>query len=75
MTLKLNLIMPQMKKTKKTHLDRGLNYLSRYFFLIVFQAFVLDTKKGDMKFSGWLEKRPEITNLIDSIESSFLPNT
>jgi len=61
-------------KARKTHLDRGLNYLSRYFFLIVFQGFILDTKKAHMKFPEWLEKRPEITSLIDSIESSFLPN-
>ncbi len=49
----------------------GLNYLVRYFYLIVFSEFVMqrhaknpDTPAEDHEFSQWLRQRREIKNLV-----------
>lgn len=51
----------------------GLNYLVRYFYLIVFAEFLLQRTKagleaeaGDAEFSVWLIERREIVNLLSN---------
>lgn len=52
--------------------EMGLNYLIRYFYLIVFAEFVLQRRgsavgKGaavESEFSEWLQERREIPNLV-----------
>lgn len=52
--------------------EMGLNYLIRYFYLIVFAEFVLQRREGalgrapaaESEFSDWLRERREILNLV-----------
>ena len=49
--------------------ERGLNYLIRYFYLIVFAAYLLEQrealkKNGLLTFTAWLVERREVTNLL-----------
>lgn len=52
--------------------ELGLNYLLRYFFLIVFAEYLVEMHAGEgvqksppeMTFVKWLEDRREITNMV-----------
>lgn len=52
----------------KEGVERGLNYLLRYFFLISFAEFLLeidcDAPQPNCTFAAWLAERREITNMI-----------
>jgi hypothetical protein len=59
--------------TPKRHalLEVGLNYLVRYFYLIVYADFLMETMSSDSKeqvsdllFSKWLLERQEIVNIV-----------
>jgi hypothetical protein len=50
--------------------ERAVNYLARYFYLIAFDAFLWQSrekKSYDRTFKSWIEKRPEITNLLKNV--------
>jgi len=50
---------------------RGQNYLKRYFYLIVFTAYLqqqFKVGKFNLKFVEWMAERPEITSLLESID-------
>lgn len=58
-------------KAHEDLVEMGINYLVRYFYLIVFAEFVMQraSKKGqspaeDGEFSAWLHERREILNLV-----------
>jgi len=60
----------ESKKLKELA-EIGINYLIRYFYLIVFAEFLIQRVKNDPKgqaapheFSIWLARRREITNLV-----------
>lgn len=60
-----NSLTPEQVKEIET---RGLHYLLRYFYLIVFAEYLLEeleieTGKFDKTFLNWLVERREITNL------------
>lgn len=64
LTLTQGLTPEQAKETE----SRGLHYLLRYFYLIVFAEYLLEelhteTGKFDKTFLLWLAERREITNL------------
>jgi hypothetical protein len=45
----------------------GMNYLFRYFYLIVFASYVLEREekpKSELPFTDWLAERREITNVV-----------
>lgn len=59
------------KKAHEDLMEMGINYLVRYFYLIVFAEFVIQraVSKGpspaeDGEFSTWLHNRREILNLV-----------
>jgi hypothetical protein len=68
----------------KEHYRRGINYLVRYFYLIVFTNFLLNLarqyngveildsmEKTPLKFSEWLESRKEIQKLASDPRIDF----
>lgn len=58
----------------------GVNYLIRYFYLIVFAAYLVEEEgqsagTGGVQFSLWISGRKEITNLVsrhDRIDLAFV---
>lgn len=65
----------QEKQLEETR-TMGLNYLVRYFYLIVFAEFLMqrtkagaDPEANDAEFSLWLMERREIINLLNNPES------
>jgi len=63
----------QIKETE----SRGLHYLIRYFYLIVFAEYLLEELKKDQKrtpmvtFLAWLAERREISNLTTNLKPTF----
>ncbi len=49
---------------------RGLNYLIRYFMLIVINAYMVEEVKANFQrpFSTWLNDHPEITKLLENVQ-------
>ena len=61
------------EQSKETE-SRGLHYLLRYFYLIVFAEYLLEelkTGKLSKTFLSWIEERREITNLTMKSNLSF----
>jgi len=54
---------------KQESYTRAKNYLMRYFYLIVFAAFLLE--QSDLSFCDWLLERSEIGSVGDDVSSDF----
>lgn len=55
--------------------ERAIDYLTRYFYLIAFNAFLwdwqgigADSALAPNSFQSWIEDRPEITNLLKKVD-------
>lgn len=52
------------------YLKRALNYLERYFWLIIFNAYLNDVPAMNVKFSVWMRGRWGLKKLLRKIELS-----
>jgi len=59
----------QNSPLKNEHYVRAVNYLIRYFYFIVFAAFLLE--KPTSSFREWLVQRPEISYLLADAKNDF----
>eukprot|EP01113_Clastostelium_recurvatum_P000017 TRINITY_DN10006_c0_g1_i2.p1 TRINITY_DN10006_c0_g1~~TRINITY_DN10006_c0_g1_i2.p1 ORF type:complete len:1401 (-),score=439.04 TRINITY_DN10006_c0_g1_i2:19-4221(-) len=67
---------PDDKIARKQAKASFVHYLERYFVLIVFQAYLMDTtdttstKTKKVTFAHWVEERPEIVQLLDYLHNN-----
>ncbi|XP_042044508.1 paladin-like isoform X2 [Salvia splendens] len=47
--------------------DMGIKALRRYFFLIAFRSYLYSTSAGEMKFTTWMDARPELGHLCNNL--------
>ncbi|KAL5138557.1 Paladin [Glycine soja] len=48
-------------------MDMGVKALRRYFFLITFRSYLYCTSPANMKFSAWMDARPELGHLCNNL--------
>ncbi|CAK9165927.1 unnamed protein product [Ilex paraguariensis] len=48
-------------------MDMGIRALRRYFFLIAFRSYLYCTSASEMKFTTWMEARPELGHLCNNL--------
>ncbi|OIV95330.1 hypothetical protein TanjilG_07486 [Lupinus angustifolius] len=48
-------------------MDMGIKALRRYFFLITFRSYLYSTSPANMKFSAWMNARPELGHLCNNL--------
>jgi len=61
------LVLAALPRKKPFFIRRGTNYLIRYFFLLLINAYLCSEVKYDFKrvtFEQWLAQRPEIGNIL-----------
>jgi protein-tyrosine phosphatase len=62
------LSMNEAKPAKRSYfLHHALSFLERYFYLIVFGAFVLENKEQHTTFSDWIHCYPDLFRLLDDL--------
>ncbi len=56
-------------------LERGQDYLKRYFYLVSFNQYVKDQAPGGFQqtFSDWLKERPELKALLENLQLAMNP--
>ncbi|KAL3652986.1 hypothetical protein CASFOL_002667 [Castilleja foliolosa] len=47
--------------------DMGMKALRRYFFLIAFRSYLYSTSGTEMRFSTWMDARPELGHLCNNL--------
>ncbi|KAL0284472.1 UNVERIFIED_CONTAM: Paladin [Sesamum angustifolium] len=47
--------------------DMGIKALRRYFFLIAFRSYLYSTSANEMKFTAWMDARPELGHLCNNL--------
>ncbi|CAH9140358.1 unnamed protein product [Cuscuta epithymum] len=48
-------------------MDMGIRALRRYFFLIAFRSYLYCTSASEMKFTDWMDARPELGHLCNNL--------
>ncbi|CAN6706174.1 unnamed protein product [Malus baccata var. baccata] len=48
-------------------MDMGIKALKRYFFLITFRSYLYCTCAADIKFTSWMDARPELGHLCNNL--------
>ncbi|XP_048336813.1 uncharacterized protein LOC107426194 isoform X1 [Ziziphus jujuba] len=48
-------------------LDMGIKALRRYFFLITFRSYLYCTSAAEVKFTSWMDSRPELGHLCNNL--------
>lgn len=48
-------------------MDMGIKALRRYFFLITFRSYLYCTSATEMKFTSWMDGRPELGHLCNNL--------
>nr|GMD63923.1 paladin [Ipomoea batatas] len=48
-------------------MDMGIRALRRYFFLITFRSYLYCTSTSEMKFTEWMDARPELGHLCNNL--------
>lgn len=49
-------------------LDMGVKALRRYFFLITFRSYLYSTSATEMRFTSWMDARPELGHLCNNLK-------
>ncbi|KAJ3698159.1 hypothetical protein LUZ61_001864 [Rhynchospora tenuis] len=53
---------------KRSYLmDMGIKAMRRYFYLITYRSYLYSTSPREIKFTAWMEARPELGHLCDNL--------